>query len=291
MLYFSGGPGCSSMGGTFVNNGPCRFDSSNQTEPIRNPYSYNEYANVLYIDQPMPTGFTYGNGTQPRTTKEAAGAVYDFLQAFYEQFPEYQGRGVGLFTSSYGGHYGPEFARLILERNEAVARGDEGTAGAHEIRLVALGIDNAWIDAGIQERANIEFAHKNEYQQIINDTVYERLVSSWESTQRPLLDECAATAADEACHDAYLSYAQGIEIEILVSGPRGWGSWDVRQGAQRVPTAEAYLQREDVQKAIGAETRFVECRWPAGFVESGDGTTTYPKRFPIPELLNGEETC
>lgn len=50
-------PGCSSMMGVFQENGPCRF-TENDTEPTLNPYSWNEYANMLYVDQPIGTGFS-----------------------------------------------------------------------------------------------------------------------------------------------------------------------------------------------------------------------------------------
>lgn len=265
MLYFGGGPGCSSLLGAFVNNGPCRFDNINQTEPSLNPYSFNAYANLLYVDQPLPTGFSYGNGTQPRSTKEAAVVVYDFLQAFYDQFPEYQERDVGIFTSSYGGHFGPEFTRFILEKNEEAA--------GHEIKVTALGLDNAWMAPIIQDRANLEYAHKNNYRQLINDTAYESLVQGWEANQKPLIDECAATGADQACHDAWISY-NNAGIEIFQNFPDDFKTFDIRPGAQSVPSPEEYLQREDVRKAIGAEMTYDECAWPQGFIDSGDGMTT-----------------
>jgi carboxypeptidase C (cathepsin A) len=43
----------------------------------------------------------------------AAPFVWKFLQAFYAQFPAYKNRNFGLFTESYGGHYGPEFASYL----------------------------------------------------------------------------------------------------------------------------------------------------------------------------------
>ncbi|KAK7748443.1 hypothetical protein SLS62_008599 [Diatrype stigma] len=279
VLYFGGGPGCSSMMGTFINNGPCRFDSSNQSEPSLNPYSFNTYANMLYVDQPIPTGFSYGNGTEPRSTKEAAVAVYDFLQAFYDRFPAYQGRAVGIFTSSYGGHYGPEFARFILEKNGDLAAGDgtDRTARRHEIRVAALGLDNAWVDAAIQERSNIDFARENEYRPLINGTLHADLVRAWEAEEGgpgTLFAECAATGADAACHDAWMA-GNSIDIGIVSGFPAGAKTFDVRPGAQSVPSAAAYLQREDVRRAIGAGTPYVECAWPRGFADSGDDARSF----------------
>ena len=50
--WFNGGPGCSSMIGLFQENGPCHFVGGSST-PSLNPYSFNTYANMLYVDQPI----------------------------------------------------------------------------------------------------------------------------------------------------------------------------------------------------------------------------------------------
>lgn len=61
---------------------------------------------MLYIDQPIGVGFSYG--TDPVTsTVTAAPYVWTLLQAFFAQFPQYENRDFGIFTESYGGHYGP----------------------------------------------------------------------------------------------------------------------------------------------------------------------------------------
>jgi carboxypeptidase C (cathepsin A) len=71
-----------------------------------NPYSFNEYANMLYIDQPIGTGFSYGTDPVDGTVT-AAPYVWTLLQSFFAQFPQYESRDFGIFTESYGGHYGP----------------------------------------------------------------------------------------------------------------------------------------------------------------------------------------
>ena len=48
------------------------------------------------------------------STVTAAPYVWKLLQAFYANFPEYESRDFGLFTESYGGHYGPEFAGEVI---------------------------------------------------------------------------------------------------------------------------------------------------------------------------------
>jgi carboxypeptidase C (cathepsin A) len=113
-LWLNGGPGCSSMIGLFVENGPCTFNNVSGQDPVLNPYSWNNVANMLYVDQPIGVGFSYGSDSDDVTsTITAAPFVWKLLQAFYSRFPEYTNHNFGLFTESYGGHYGPEFAEYL----------------------------------------------------------------------------------------------------------------------------------------------------------------------------------
>ena len=58
ILWLNGGPGATSMQGALRENGPCFIkDDSNST--YLNPWSWNKEANVLYVDQPLHTGFSY----------------------------------------------------------------------------------------------------------------------------------------------------------------------------------------------------------------------------------------
>ena len=111
-LWLNGGPGCSSMIGLFQENGPCTFNNVSGTTPVLNPNSWNSFANMIYVDQPIGTGFSYGTDSVTSTIT-AAPYVWKLLQAFYAQFPNYENHNFGLFTESYGGHYGPEFASYL----------------------------------------------------------------------------------------------------------------------------------------------------------------------------------
>jgi carboxypeptidase C (cathepsin A) len=57
-IYLAGGPGESSVFGAASDGGPCYIgDDANST--IHNPYSWNNRVNMLYIDQPVGSGFSY----------------------------------------------------------------------------------------------------------------------------------------------------------------------------------------------------------------------------------------
>lgn len=56
IVWFAGGPGCSSYSGLFIENGPMIFENGFL---IRNPYPWTTNASLLYIESPAGIGHTY----------------------------------------------------------------------------------------------------------------------------------------------------------------------------------------------------------------------------------------
>jgi carboxypeptidase C (cathepsin A) len=65
-IYLAGGPGeASSYSALASESGPC-YVNPNGTDTVINPWSFNNHVNMLYVDQPSQTGFSYDvltNGT------------------------------------------------------------------------------------------------------------------------------------------------------------------------------------------------------------------------------------
>jgi len=55
-----------------------------------------------------PNGLKYGDDM-------AANDNYGFIMGFLEKFPQYKGRDFYLISESYGGHYLPTLAKVIVE--------------------------------------------------------------------------------------------------------------------------------------------------------------------------------
>ncbi|KAF2806525.1 putative carboxypeptidase S1 [Mytilinidion resinicola] len=271
--WFNGGPGCSSMIGLFQENGPCKFENGAST-PTNNTNSFNNYANMIYIDQPIGVGFSYGTDSVTSTVS-AAPYVWKLLQAFYAQFPQYENRDFGIFTESYGGHYGPEFAYYVQQQNAAI---DAGTVTGEKIPIVALGINNGWFDAAIQEKAYIQFSYNNTYKALITKSQYNSYMSTYTSDCLPAIQSCASSGSNSACQNADNTCYQDIEGPLSEVGD--FDVYDIREPSDDPyppATYQTYLTTSSVVKAIGAKSTYQEC--PSAPYNKFSSTGDNPRSF------------
>ncbi|RAK79377.1 putative carboxypeptidase S1 [Aspergillus fijiensis CBS 313.89] len=271
--WFNGGPGCSSMIGLFQEHGPCRF-VNNETTPSLNPYSWNTYSNMIYIDQPIGVGFSYGNDAV-NSTVTAAPFVWKLLQAFFAHFPEYESREFNLFTESYGGHYGPEFAHYIQQQNAGIKT---GAVTGETINIGSLGINNGWFDSTIQEKAYITYALQNPYRPLINASAGAKYYKDYQEYCVPAIQACTTLGTNAACIKAGDICGDLIDDPIMESGD--WDVYDVREPSDDPYPPETYyyyLNNAAVQRAIGARQNYSEC--PDApyykFAATGDGTRSF----------------
>ena len=142
VLWLNGGPGCSSLGGMFTENGPFVLDK-NLTITL-NPYSWNKVANVLYIEQPAGVGFSYPAGSTNDTITSQD--TYEALLAFLERHPVLKGRDFYIAGESYGGHYVPNLAKRIQDGGNPV------------INLKGFAVGNAYTDWALDFSSNVPFS-------------------------------------------------------------------------------------------------------------------------------------
>jgi carboxypeptidase C (cathepsin A) len=89
VLWLNGGPGCSSMDGAMMEVGPYRVREGGKLE--YNNGSWDEFANLLFIDQPVGTGFSYVNTDSYLTDlNQMADHMMVFLEKWFTLFPEYE---------------------------------------------------------------------------------------------------------------------------------------------------------------------------------------------------------
>lgn len=88
VLWLNGGPGCSSMDGALMEIGPYRVQKDGTL--TYNDGSWDEFANLLFVDNPVGTGFSYvDTDSFVHELKDMADQMVIFLEKFYAMFPEY----------------------------------------------------------------------------------------------------------------------------------------------------------------------------------------------------------
>jgi hypothetical protein len=88
VLWLNGGPGCSSMDGALMEIGPYRVLENGNL--AYNNGSWAEFANLLFVDQPVGTGFSYvDTDSYLHELSDASNQMVQFLEKFYTMFPEY----------------------------------------------------------------------------------------------------------------------------------------------------------------------------------------------------------
>jgi carboxypeptidase C (cathepsin A) len=160
VLWMTGGPGCSSELAIVFENGPFSVDKTLTLVP--NPESWNNKANVIYIDQPFGTGFSPPSLDIVANEREMAEYMYAFLQGFLKTYPVYKNSPFFITGESYAGHYIPALSHAIVIANS------RGTAPKINLKGVAIG--NGWVDPQVQYSAYAPFSLQNK---LVNKAVYE----------------------------------------------------------------------------------------------------------------------
>nr|GMD57841.1 serine carboxypeptidase-like 45 [Ipomoea batatas] len=166
VLWLNGGPGCSSLGvGAFSENGPFR-PSGNVL--VRNEYSWNTEANMLYLESPIGVGFSYStNSSSYEGINDNITAMDNlvFLQKWYLKFPQYRNTSLFIAGESYAGHYVPQLAQMLLQSSKEEK--------LFNLKGIALGNPVLEFATDLNSRAEYFWSHG-----LISDTTYKLFTSA-----------------------------------------------------------------------------------------------------------------
>ena len=136
VIWLNGGPGCSSLGGLLEEHGPFFLERNPNTNSTRrhnshpyrlvyNRHSWSNYADMMYVDQPVGVGFTHlhNRADLVRTEGEVAEDFYRALTYFLTHHqPHYRHRRIYLSGESYAAKYVPAIAAYILNQNRCLRK-------------------------------------------------------------------------------------------------------------------------------------------------------------------------
>lgn len=114
VLWLNGGPGCSSDLGLLTEHGPFRIAKDGSGVTL-NKYSWNNVANMLYLEAPAGVGYSYSDDKNYTTDDDqVAMDNYLALKDFFSKFPEYKQNNFFVSGESYGGVYVPTLSSRVV---------------------------------------------------------------------------------------------------------------------------------------------------------------------------------
>lgn len=152
LVWFNGGPGCSSLFGFLQEHGPFKMDDGKTSLEV-NPYPWTKNASILYLESPAGVGFStvtdydelfYSDSSVARDAMKA-------IRIWYEQFPEYgwnqQNNSLYITGESYGGLYVPYLTWHIYLNNIKAEIKETGLA-RYNLKgfIVANGVTDVFSD-------------------------------------------------------------------------------------------------------------------------------------------------
>lgn len=250
VIWLTGGPGCGGELAMFYENGP--FHITNNLSLAWNNYGWDQAANLIFVDQPTGTGFSYSSDDDDIRHDEGgvSNDLYDFLQEFFKQHPNYAKNDFFITGESYAGHYIPAFATRVHS-------GNKDKTGIH-INLKGFAIGNGLTDPGIQYKAYPDFA-KN--MKLITQSDYDDLITYIPPCEEQI--KLCGTNGGTDCTSAY-STCERIFNQI-VGASNGINYYDVRKQCDGdlcydFSNVENFLNQDSVREALGVgDIEFVSC--------------------------------
>ena len=140
IVYLNGGPGSTSMNALWTGNGPLRVTQTGDDFEISydTTISWQAAGDLLWVDQPVGTGWSYGEHTVT-SIDEIGEEFVQFLLSFYEEFPVYRDRELVLTGESFAGKYLSYTSRAVMNYN------DEQTNG-FQFNLKSMIVSNPLVD-------------------------------------------------------------------------------------------------------------------------------------------------
>ena len=128
-------------------HGPCLLNLSTNTTRF-NPDAWTEVFNVIYLDQPAGTGFSYVDDSEnveayPKRTEESALDFIVALELFRVAFKDLEQAPLYVAGESWAGQYVPVYGAAILDHNTHVP-------ASRQIPLVSIIIGNGWVSPAAQ---------------------------------------------------------------------------------------------------------------------------------------------
>jgi len=289
IVWLTGGPGCSAELASLYENGPFALERRGEDVVLtRRAHAWNDAGHLLFVDSPVGTGFSYSSSRRDAARDEVTVAedLLQFLYAFFLRRPDLADVPVFVTGESYAGHYVPAFAHRIFLANKK----EEGPV---RINLRGMAVGNGLTDPEIQYGAYADYSLGND---IVSASAAAKAMTAYPAC-RKAIEACTAGESGKAnratCVKA-LDQCQTIPETLLEDAASRLGGkqinvYDIRKTCDAelcydFSDAENWLNRPDVQKALGVNKKWEMCDSRVHADLMGDWMHAYVDGY-IPPLL------
>ncbi|XP_024988201.1 serine carboxypeptidase-like 1 [Cynara cardunculus var. scolymus] len=168
LLYLTGGPGTSAIIPFLYQIGPLNFKYGNanrsEVKLELNPYSWTKTANIIFIDLPVGTGFSYAKTSKSSRSSDSLVVThaYDFIRKWLLDHPTFLSNPLYITGISYMGIIIPNVVSRIYDGNERRVQ--------PKLNIKGFLIVNPLTDKFIDFNSRVEFAYRSA---LIDDEIYE----------------------------------------------------------------------------------------------------------------------
>ncbi|KAL0735735.1 hypothetical protein Bca4012_011945 [Brassica carinata] len=170
LLWLTGGPGCSAVSALLFENGPITFkvEGYNGGTPtlLSATNSWTKVASIIYLDQPVGTGFSYSKTQLLDTPSDSGEAkrIHEFLRKWLDKHIEFISNPFYITGDSYAGKVLPATVQEISKGNDLGFK--------PQINLQGYVLGNPTTDQEFDYNHRVPFAHG---MALISDELYESL--------------------------------------------------------------------------------------------------------------------
>ncbi|XP_031130586.1 serine carboxypeptidase-like 13 [Ipomoea triloba] len=125
ILWLTGGPGCSGLWSVAYDNGPLRFNNVEYNGSLPtlslNPFAWTKIANIIFLDLPVGTGFSYATTIRANTSDDIQAGIHgcEFVQKWLKEHPNFISNALYVGGESYAGIFVPIITQFISDGIEA----------------------------------------------------------------------------------------------------------------------------------------------------------------------------
>ncbi|KAL0921257.1 hypothetical protein M5K25_008314 [Dendrobium thyrsiflorum] len=191
LLWLTGGPGCSAFSGLALEIGPLKIRSERYNGSLPNlvyhPYSWTKISNIIFLDSPVGTGFSFSNHPEGYETGDKSWSKHAviFLRKWLIDHPQFLSNPMYIAGDSYAGKVVPLVVHNILNGNDLEEQ------QKFNIQLQGYIIGNPSTGEFIDSNAQVPFAFG---MGIISDELYQGIDKNCEGEDynNPKNSSCAS---------------------------------------------------------------------------------------------------